>query len=193
MPESFIDNRCIVCSDTQVWINPHGRIARCPQADLDPHSHGVPGPAAVIFNRAALRVAHDERPLNAKAFDLGRFLTGFSSESPCRRELIIESHFSYSVSALRNLHHVVEELRRVWLLPVGSRKDAPAGYWIISDLDDFAAWVARSKAAPITQLTTIHRVAKANFPVFAEQMELDFWNDINVAEMPVSAEPLRPF
>ncbi len=66
---------------------------------------------------------------------------------------------------------------------VGSRKQEPSGYWIITDLEDFKEWFDRVKAAPITQLTTIHRVAKANFPVFAEQIEMDFWTDEEAADV----------
>lgn len=175
---------CIVCNDTGVWMDPQGRIVSCPRIPLDPHNQ--PGPAGEVFRRAARRVASHGQ-VNAKAFDLGRYLTRFTSEQPCERTRLITQHFSYSSSALRNLHSTVEELRRVWLLPVGSRKDAPAGYWIISEMQDFAAWVERSKAAPITQLTTIHRVAKANFPVFAEQLEIEFWNDIQPVDLPAAA------
>jgi hypothetical protein len=78
---------------------------------------------------------------------------------------------------LRKFHAAIEELRRVWMLPIGSRKDSPAGYWIITDVKDFEEWINRSKSAPITQLTTIYKVAKRNFPIFAEQMELDIFND----------------
>ncbi|MCC7308296.1 MAG: hypothetical protein IT173_12075 [Acidobacteria bacterium] len=169
--------RCIVCADTHVSISPQGRIERCPLLRVQPHNQ--PGPAAHVFGRAALRVAAARGPVNAKAFDLARFLTRFSSAVPCERSELIRVHFDYSVHKLRNLHSTVEVLRREWLLPVGSRKDVPSGYWIITELDDFSRWVSRARSAPITQLTTIHRVAKANFPLFAEQLELDFWRDLS--------------
>ena len=69
---------------------------------------------------------------------------------------------------------MIEDLRSEWLLPVGARKDDPSGYWIITDAADFAEWFTRSKSSPLTQLTTIHRVARRHFPTFAGQIELDF-------------------
>lgn len=170
---------CIVCADTGVWMNPHGLIVGCPNRQVT--RHNPPGPAGSVFNRSAKRIADRGQHVNAKAFDVAKFLTGFTSRVPCDRKFLIDTHFSYSASSLRNLHSTIEELRRVWLLPVGSRKDAPAGYWIITEMNDFAEWVERSKSAPITQLTTIHRVAKANFPVFAEQLEIEFYNDIQAS------------
>ena len=173
---------CSICFDTGVWMNPHGLMVECPQQPIV--RHAPPSPAGAVFRRAALNLARRSGPVNAKCFDLGRYLTSWTSERPCERDHLLDKHFSYANSRLRNLHSTVEELRRVWLLPVGSRKDAPSGYWIITELEDFAEWVERSKSAPITQLTTIHRVARANFPVFAEQFELDFWNNIQVTELP---------
>ena len=176
---------CSICRDTGVWMNPHGLIVRCPQSAA---AHPAQTPGAAVFERAALGLARRGTPVNAKLFEVGRFLSHYSSAEPCERTRLIDAHFNYAASSLRNLHSAIEELRRVWFLPVGSRKDPPAGYWIISELDDFARWVERSKSAPITQLTTIHRVARANWPHFAEQLELEFYADMNVQDpAPVSA------
>jgi hypothetical protein len=79
---------------------------------------------------------------------------------------------------IRKLHSWIEELRKSWLLPIGGRKSGFSGYWIITDLEDFKEWIKAVMSAPITQLGTVHKLAKHNFPVFAEQMELDFWKDM---------------
>lgn len=172
---------CTICHDTGVWMNPHGSIVRCPQPS---GQHLAQMPGAVVFERAALGLARRNAPVNAKAFEVGRFLSRYTAGEPCPRVRLVDAHFNYSPSSVRNLQATIEELRRVWLLPVGSRKSEPSGYWIITDLNDFAAWVERSKSAPIQQLSTIHRVARANWPHFAEQLELEFWNNIQVTELP---------
>lgn len=179
--QTVASRTCDRCFDTGIWLTPKNRVEVCPRIQIGaPHSE--PNPAAFIVRRAALRIAAMELWINPQTFDLARLLSNFSSGDPCPRSEIFETFYgdtnlSYP-NQLRKFHSLVEEMRRVWLLPVGSRKDEPSGYWIITDLDDFKTWIGRVKAAPITQLSTIHKVARHNFPHFAEQMELEFWNDI---------------
>lgn len=126
------------------------------------------------------------------AFDLAQALTHFTSESPCDTRLLLDYLFADTRMShherLRKLAHLVEDLRRVWLLPVGSRRTAPAGYWIITDLDDCMAWLRAASSAPKTQLATIWRSAKAAFPVLAGQGEFEFMNGVepHVDEPPAS-------
>jgi hypothetical protein len=167
--------QCVCCRDLGIWLGPSGRPLICPQMQTGA-VHNLPGPAASIVQRSIRRLG--SRNVNAHLFDLARHLTRATSEAPCERDEMLRKYFSYTVSPLRKFHQTIEDLRSSWLLPVGSRKDAPAGYWIITDLADFKDWYERAKAAPITQLATIHRVARANFPVFAEQMEFEFWTDL---------------
>lgn len=168
--------QCWQCRDTGIWITPTGMASQCPRRQTGV-PHNEPNDAARMLQRAVTRLTARRIVVNPHLFAIARDLTESTSLRPCERDRLIQKHFSYSSSQLRHFHRAVEELRRIWLLPVGSRKDPPAGYWIITTLEDFKAWFERSKSAPITQLTTIHRVAKRNFPIFAEQMELEFWND----------------
>ena len=131
-----------------------------------------------MIERAIRELRVEKRPIDQHTFFVAQTLMPFTAERPCKRDWLIDKHFTFSASSLRKFHDTIETLRKDWLLPVGSRKESPGGYWIITDAADFAAWFDRAKSAPITQLTTIYRNAKRNFPVFAEQMELEFWNDI---------------
>lgn len=138
--------------------------------------------AATIVRRAFGQVLQSGIIVESSVLRTAQILALATTESPCPREFLLDFILEFSCGTretrLRALHETIEILRRVWSLPVGSRKSAPAGYWIITDLGDFKAWVARAKAAPVTQLTTIHKVAKTNFPHFAGQMELEFWKDM---------------
>lgn len=178
--------RCFACGDIGFDLMPDGVITRCwrQAAGAD---HAEPNEAAKIVARAIHRMMIEKVVADRHAFDVVKSLVRFTRDKPCRREKMLDMHFAFSASSLRNFHSCIETLRKVWLLPVGSRKVAPAGYWIITEIGDFADWVERAKSAPITQLTTIHRLAKRNFPVFAEQMELDFWNDIDMTPIAAAA------
>lgn len=140
------------------------------------------------FARKSRIAEKDDQQIDFLAFDIARILTRFSSEKPCPRrrleELFFELHGKENHGDTeRKIKGYIETLRHDWLLPIGSRKSDPCGYWIITDLEDFKNWYSSVTQAPITLLSTIHKVAKHNFPVFAEQMELDFWTDLKPVEI----------
>jgi hypothetical protein len=173
---------CHRCQDLGIWIAPQGDVQICPVIRTGGR-HDDPSPAAQLVHRAVLSLRERNHIVNSQSFNLARVLTYYTSARPCPREDLIDMFFRYLPMSekftLRKFHEAIETLRRYWLLPVGSRKSEPCGYWIITDEADFKEWFERSKAAPITQLTTIYKVAKLNFPIFAEQMELEFWNDVD--------------
>ena len=140
--------------------------------------HNRPNAAADMIRRAAANLLPAELVTlaNDHVMHLLAALANATSEAPLRRDDILEKHFGYVTPSarLRRFHYVVEDLRRVWLLPIGSRKDQPSGYWIVTDEADFKEWFERYRSAPLTQLTTLHHVARRNFPVFARQLEIDF-------------------
>lgn len=172
--------QCSRCLDTGVWLAPTNAVETCDLWSKTPHA---PNPSAILLARSARRQESLENHINPFAFDLARILTHYTTDAPCLRLDLLEFFFADTIlsgaNRLRKFHALVEELRQVWLLPIGSRKFKPSGYWIITDLEDFKAWFNhRVKAAPVTQLTTIHHVAKYNFPLFAEQLEIEFFSDI---------------
>lgn len=169
--------RCFACDDTGFELSSEGIISTCWRVRAGA-VHNEPSEAAKMIARATHHLMIERVAIDRHVFDIAKTLARHTSAMPCKRDRLIDIHFGHSTSDVRNCAAAIETLRKVWLLPVGSRKESPSGYWIITETADFHAWVIRAKAAPITQLTTIHRVAKRNFPVFAEQMELDFFRDM---------------
>lgn len=138
--------------------------------------HNAPNAAAVLLARSVEWLMIRKLHIDTQHFEIAKLLTRYNTERPFDRAGSLENHFAMP---LRSFMGIIEDLRKIWLLPVGSRKFVPAGYWIITDEADFKAWVDRCKAAPITQLSTIAAVARRNFPIFAEQLELDFWQEMH--------------
>jgi len=165
--------RCFECADLGFTIEQNAKRL-CWRRNLP--GHAEPNAAARIVERAVDRLMVRKLQVDQYAFAIARILTQHTSERPFEKGEILATHLAQS---LRSFHHIIADLRKVWLLPVGSRKFKPFGYWIITDQADFAEWVEREKAAPVTQLTWIHAVARHNFPVFAEQLELEFWQDMH--------------
>lgn len=182
--QSVASRTCPRCFDTGLWLTPRNEVAVCPRVQMK-EPHAEPNRASVVLRRATNRLSGSNYHITPQVFDLARLLTNFTTDRPCPRQEIFntfygDTNLTYS-NQLRKFHALVEELRNVWLLPVGSRKNDPSGYWIITDLDDYKAWYKRTTSAPITLLTTIHKNARHNFPVFAEQVEFEFWKDFTDA------------
>jgi hypothetical protein len=177
---------CQRCFDTGIWLTPTNDVAECPQKVMLPGSHPQLNAAAEILQRSVRRFK-ERNYVMPQTFDLARILSNYTTDEPCARQLIFDLFWQDTnlteANRRRKLVAMIEELRLKWLLPIGSRKIEPSGYWIITTLEDFKAWFDRVKSAPITQLSTIHKVAKHNFPLFAEQMEIDFWTDMKKDEV----------
>lgn len=177
---------CARCRDHGVWLTPQSRVELCPRIQCgDEHPELSAG--ARLIERAGRSLLFRKIDAGFLAFSLACDLARFTSGEPCSRQDLIDRHFAgFGASSLRHFHYTIEELRSVWLLPVGSRKSTPHGYWMITSEADYKEWFDRTTQSPITQLSTLHRNAKANFPVFAEQIELEFWKDAG-DELPVAA------
>lgn len=182
--QAVASRSCDTCFGTTLVLSPYNVVEPCLKQLY--RNHPLPNEAATILLRSTKLLKEKQIWINPQAFDLARLLTNFDSKKPCPRGEIFDTFYDATVlsyqNQLRKFHALVEELRSIWLLPVGSRKTEPSGYWVITELADFKEWFERVKAAPITQLSTIHRVARHNFPVFADQMELEFYNDIKAEE-----------
>lgn len=144
-------------------------------------AHNKPNEAAKMIDRAVDHLMIRKIVIEPQHFEIAKLLSRYTTEKPFSSAHLLDSHL---VLPLRSFMGVIEDLRKIWLLPVGSRKCGPAGYWIITDEKDFAEWVERAKAAPITQLTTIYDVAKRNFPALTGQLELDIWSEMRGSDAP---------
>ncbi len=171
---------CDRCSGIGLRISPQGRVEVCPTLQMGlPHAELTAG--GKIINRAVAGLWRRKIKVDLVYFDIARLLSQFTAERPCSRTELVERHFAYigGINAAENQRRAVtlaiRFLREIWLLPVCASKRG--GYWIATDALDFGEWVNHAKSEPLTTLSTIYRLAKANFPVFAEQLEIEFWQD----------------
>jgi len=182
--QAVASRTCVRCFGTSMALNSDNIVEACTSLKL--LTHPLPNEASLMLLRSLSLLKEKQIWINPQAFDLARLLTNFDSKTPCPRQEIFDTFYDATTlsnqNQLRKFHALIEELRSIWLLPVGSRKTEPSGYWVVTELADFKEWFERVKAAPVTQLITIYKVARHNFPVFAEQMELKFWNDIKMED-----------
>ncbi len=165
--------RCFNCSDLGFVVENNARRFCWRFRGGVPHN--APSEAARMLERSVEHLIIRKLAIDPQHFEIAKLLARYTTGQPFDRAATLENHFALP---LRHFQNLIEDLRRIWLLPVGSRKFKPVGYWIITDADDFSDWVTRCKAAPITQLSTIAAVARRNFPILADQLELEFWQDM---------------
>jgi hypothetical protein len=147
---------CKQCWDT--GLAPHsanrGRCAAC--SGPGPIEH----PAAALLSRAIRRRFTSELPVDDRPFQLACLLTHFSTARPIAR-LPLQELMQISE---REFKKQIEALRRDWLLPIGSRKGPPNGYWIITNEEDFIAWHKHFRQQALTEFSTANQLMEQNFP-----------------------------
>lgn len=165
---------CRYCPDTNMLFSGSGKgaITGCMMCRSSKETRNA---AANKLARAAFfRMQHDLE-INQTDFEIARLLTLYTSDQPIKREIIDR----YASTDERATKKHIENLRDEWLLPIGSRKTPPYGHWIIVEKNDYLRWEAEARRSPLTQLSTLWRLRKANFPEFAGQTELDFAQEIS--------------
>lgn len=178
--------RCDLCFAIGLRINPAGAVEQCPTLQMGfEHCDLLPAGKRIVRSVEMLR--RQNKDVDPVLFDIARSLANYSAELPCSSRELIDRHFNYVTgdeNQRRLVSHTIKELHDVWFLPVASSKNKPSGYWIARDEQDFRRFVDRAMREPITRLTSLHRLAKANWPVYAEQMEIDFWKDMDHSSSP---------
>jgi len=173
---------CDHCRGLGVWLDPNGSLHTCPRIEIR-EPHAPPSPRAAFIVRSLRRLYEEKQAIDPVAFEVAKALLPYSADDPCDRHFITDRFFQWSTDRLRQLHYTIAELRYKWMLPVASRKVAPAGYWIAADQKDFELWFVRAKAALVTPLIGLNCLARATFPVLADQLELDFRRDMSPVEV----------
>lgn len=178
---------CELCFGIGLRHRPTGGIEECPALQLGSEHCDLSEEGKRIC-RAVEVMRRRKLDVDPIHFDVARSLAQFSTDKPCSSHELGQRHFSYKDGEDRRrlVTKNIKFLRDIWFLPVASRKEKPMGYWISVTEQDFRKYVERATNEPISTLSTLHRMAKANWPEFAEQMEIDVWKDFGVEEKALS-------
>lgn len=93
-----------------------------------------------------------------------------TSERPLPLEVLRER---YGMDE-RGVKSAVQQLRDEYLLPIGSRRHTPAGYFWIHTLEEFKDWHQQYLSQARTTFATAYRMARKHWPTYAGQLALDF-------------------
>jgi hypothetical protein len=120
-------------------------------------------PAAALLARAIHRRLAANQLVEERPFQLACLLTHFSTTRPIPRAPLQELMEVQE----REFKKQIEILRRDWLLPIGSRKGRPNGYWIITTEEDFMQWHRHFRQQALTEFSTANQLMEQNFPALA--------------------------
>lgn len=172
---------CPMCWNSGLKMTPAKTIQCCPALQIKSDSHPV-NYSAKSIHRATEWLNERFIAMNELQFDLARILSNFTATSPVKCRDLEQYFLGFtaldSESRRRKILKSIHDLKDGWQLPVGSSRKPPEGFWLISTLEDFKRQVIVDKSQPITSLSLIHKVARRNFPIFAEQLELDFFGNV---------------
>lgn len=161
---------CEVCLETNMILSA-GLPRQCAG-----HIPFATTPAAAMFRSTVERLVAQKRHIDSILFNLARFLTVFDTRHPCPRSIIELRFCPRDVPSFneRRVKKWIEQLRRDWLLPIGSHKSLGGGYYFITDPQDFIRWQRENLSSALTQIQTNYRVYKHNFREMAGQAPLGF-------------------
>jgi hypothetical protein len=156
--------QCADCWDSTITYTPDGlkKCAPCLSGKVSPRAERL---AECVWARIDKKKGVEPPVLN-----VARLLIHATVENPL-------SNFTlqgYLRSTEREIKAAVRELRREWLLPIGSSRRAPTGYFWIETAAAFIEWARVYRSQAIDELATLYKLQRANFPDLAGQESFKF-------------------
>lgn len=167
----IVNSACRKCLDTGVALDRAGHPIRC-----DAHAN------AFEFSEAAVRLSvrlwlmvSQQKAVDARTVRIARLLAHATFDRPLQGKLL-RSHFDMTE---RDLKGVIETLRAEWVLPIGSRRVPPYGYYWIDSPEEFKDWLRTMRSQAMRELSTAYRLYRDVYPELAGQESLDFAADFS--------------
>jgi hypothetical protein len=166
-----LDSACDRCLDTGIALDKAGHPIRC-----DAHDDAFEFSEAAVRLSARLWLRLDQRkPVDARTVRIARLLTHATFDCPLQGK-VLRSYFDMNE---RDVKGIIEELRAEWVLPIGSRRMPPYGYYWITSPEEFKDWLRTMRGQAMSELSTSYRLYRACYPELAGQEALDFAEDFS--------------
>lgn len=161
---------CPLCWDTSVVLTAEGKFERCERCvrasvDFSPEATTL---AACLWRRVEKKQYVDH-----KIFAFARALVHATRETTVSRSTLM----SLLSASERDVKNYARTLRSEWVLPVGSSRQKPSGYFWIRTAEEFFEWSRAFRNQALDQLVTEHRLRQL-FPALAGQSSFDFVSDL---------------
>lgn len=167
--EEIVNSTCRACLDTGVALTSKG-----PQPCESCEAAGKQFSEAAVRFRVRLWLVKDQgQAVDEAALRVALLLTHATFERPLQGKLL-RAHLRLDE---RSLKSAVETLRTVLLLPIGSHRHPPYGYFWMRSPDEFNHWLKTMRGQAMTELVTGYRLFKAVYPELAGQESLTFSED----------------
>jgi hypothetical protein len=153
---------CEECLDSSLRIE-RSKIAHC-------NCGALPNAAATKLYLKTCERQDTGKFVNINIVQVVRALVRATPEKPISLTALCQ-HLAVSDRTVKSL---IEAARKDWLLPIGANRDFPSGYYWINTAAEMKQWIKVFSAQPLQELTTLHRVQKANFPELNGELTFDF-------------------
>jgi hypothetical protein len=161
----FHPGKCPDCWDSLVAYTPEG-IKPCEPCIRK----GEASPAALRLSETVWERKERKLPVEIQTLNLARYLIHSTPEEP----LYGYTLQGYLRATEREVKAAARELRREWVLPIGSSRKPPYGYYWMLTAKDFLAWARVYRAQAIDELVTLYRMQRRNYPELSGQGKLGF-------------------
>ena len=163
---------CSDCWDSTLVNTPYG-LGKC--VTCLERTDRVITPAAKRLAEVAWRRVEKKQSVDPQVLSAARMVIHYSASAPLS---------GYTIQGQlrateRDVKRFMRELRREWLLPIGSSRQPPFGYFWIISASEYLEWERVFRAQAIDELVTLFRLRRANFPELAGQGAFDFVESIH--------------
>jgi hypothetical protein len=122
--------------------------------------------AARMVNEAAGRLQNIDGFFDPELHSLAMTLTSYTRTSPLSGKEL-QGRLNCDERTVKSR---IAELRTRWALPIGSVRATPGGYFFITELEEFRAWVRSFTKQPLDELRTVRALARRHFPELSGQL-----------------------
>lgn len=158
---------CPTCYDSQLAADAYN----CPDCLFQPQEfeQAARQLARAVFNRESAGLSLE------KDFELARALVRATVARPVRNAILA---VLLGVNE-REVKRIIQTLRTDWLLPIGSLREPPYGYYWMATPEDCLAWFNVMKSQALSELGTAYRLIKRHYPQLAGQLAINFAEEVS--------------
>jgi hypothetical protein len=121
---------CKRCLDSGVWLTPLRKVDYCPNIQIG-KTHNKSSEISLLFIVQAFKLSAEQTAITPQVFELGRILTQFSFENPCRPSKLFKFFFDDTqlteFEKIKKLCAWMVELQKVFGLEITNNAH---GYWL---------------------------------------------------------------
>lgn len=162
---------CPECSDTGIAMQLYGPS----ECKVCAYKERPFNPTARRIHDCVLELIARGTKIDAQLWEVARALAHSSFDAPVPGEKL---QAKLGIDR-RTLSDRMKRLRDEWFLPALATRQKPTGYYVATRPEHFELWRRHTYGQAMSELVTLYRLQRSNFPELAGQQTLDFVNAVS--------------